>query len=103
MTAELNGLTPNMTKHLQTVAQQALTSQDIPKIFANGFVSGMGFGDTYLILQTNGQSTAVINLTYPVLKTLSQNLNTLVDQLETQLGEPLPTLAELQSKITAVS
>lgn len=100
MADQPQGLTPEAVNQLQAIAQNALTNPAVPKLYVNGFVQGVGFGDVYLVLQTNGQSSAVVNMTYATLKTLSESLTALVGEIEKQMGEPLQTLEEVQAIMT---
>ncbi|MCB0077485.1 MAG: hypothetical protein KDD73_08650 [Anaerolineales bacterium] len=82
-------------------AQAALQNRDIPTLYANGFISGVGAGgDLYLILQTNGQSSAVVNLSWVTLKTAVQNLTQILEEVESRLEQEIPTIPQLQSRLT---
>ncbi len=41
---------------LENIAQKALQDGDTPSFYMNGFISGVGLGDAYLVLQTNGKT-----------------------------------------------
>jgi hypothetical protein len=82
------------TEQLQRIVQQAFV--EAPAIYANGFVNGVGLTDAYLVLQTNGRSTAVVNLSLPVAKSLSENLQAMVRAHEQKSGQKVRSLEELQ-------
>ena len=82
------------TQRLQRIVEQAFV--EAPAIYANGFVNGMGLTDAYLVLQTNGRSTAVVSLSLPVAKSLGENLLAMVRAHEQKSGQKVRSLEELQ-------
>lgn len=85
-------------QQLQQIAQQAF--EQAPSLYVNGFVNGMGITDTYLVLQTNGQTTLVVNMSLSLAKTLGQSLLTQVERFEKQTGQSVLTLPELSNLTT---
>jgi hypothetical protein len=84
----------NATQRLQGIVERAFV--EAPAIYANGFVNGMGLTDAYLVLQTNARSTAVVNLSLPVAKSLGENLLAMVRAHEQKSGKKVHSLEELQ-------
>ena len=84
----------------QEIAQNALLKEGIPNFYMNGFISGVGLGDAYLVLQTNGKTTAVVNMSLSTLKTLAYNLTATIRGVEEKLEQKTPTLQELQERLS---
>ncbi len=92
---------PNENKlSYQEITKNALLKEGIPNFYMNGFISGVGLGDAYLVLQTNGKTTAVVNMSLPTLKTLAHNLMATIQGIEEKLEQETPTLQELQEQLT---
>ncbi len=84
--------TPAPREQLQKIAQDAFAQA--PTTYINGFVSGLGATDVYLVCQTNGQTTLVINMSLSMAKTLAQSLTGLIEQFEKQTGQPVLTMQQ---------
>ncbi len=83
----------NHVQELHQVAQEAF--EKAPSIYVNGFVSGLGATDAYIVFQTNGQTSLVMNMSLSMAKTLGQSLQTLVEQFEKQTGQTVLTMQQL--------
>ena len=81
------------TQQLQRIAETAFA--EAPMLYANGFLNGLGLTDSYLILQANGRSVAVVNMSLSVAKTLGQSLITMVESFERDTGQTVSTLGEI--------
>jgi len=46
------------------VIQNALSSPNTPKLYVNGFVTGQTQADVFVVLQLNGNPTAVLNMSF---------------------------------------
>jgi prefoldin subunit 5 len=84
----------------QDIVQSAFQNGNIPVLYINSFISGVGLGDAYLILQTNGETTAIVNMSLPTLKTLAHNLMATIQGIEEKLEQETLTLQELQERLT---
>ena len=84
----------------QKLAKKALQDDNTPSFYMNGFISGVGLGDAYLVLQTNGKTTAVVNMSLSTLKTLAHNLMATIQGIEEKLEQETPTLQELQERLS---
>ncbi len=71
---------------------------EAPTIYANGFVNGLGLTDAYIVLQTNGRSVAVVNLSLAAAKTLGQSLLEMVESFERETGSSVATISQLQDR-----
>lgn len=83
----------NNVQELQQVAQEAF--EKAPSLYVNGFVSGLGATDAYIVFQTNGQTSLVMNMSLSMAKTLGQSLQSLVEQFEKQSGQTVLTMQQL--------
>lgn len=84
----------------QEITKNALQKEGVPNLYMNGFISGVGLGDAYLILQTNGKTTAILNMSLPTLKTLAGNLMATIQRVEEKMEQETPTLQELQQQLS---
>jgi hypothetical protein len=81
---------------LQRIVEAAFA--EVPNLYTNGFVNGLGLTDSYLVLQANGRSLAVVNMSVSVAKTLGQSLLAMVESYEQQSGQTVATIDELQER-----
>ncbi len=84
---------PSSTQQLQQLTQDAF--EKAPSVYVNGFVNGMGITDTYLVFQTNGQTTMVMNMSLSLAKTLAQSLLNNLNRYEQQTGQKILTMEEI--------
>lgn len=77
--------------NVQTLAKYALESDEVPKIYANGFAQFFNNADVGLILQLNGRPNAVINMSYTLAKTLHDRLGKQIKDLEKDSGHNIMT------------
>lgn len=84
------------TDQLQSIVAAAFI--EAPSLYTNGFVNGLGLADSYLVLQANGRSLAVVNMPLAVAKTLGQSLLAMVESYEQQSGTTVFTIDELQAR-----
>jgi len=104
MTEEVTHMTTDKTtqpadaaaQQLQRIVEAAFAEG--PNLYTNGFVNGLGLTDSYLVLQANGRSLAVINMSLTVAKTLGQSLLAMVASYEQQSGQTVPTIDDLQQR-----
>jgi len=88
------------SEQLHDIAQRAFLNDEIPRFYINGFLNGMGAGDAYLVLQTNGKTTGVVNMPLSTLKTLARSLTIMTQGVEEQLGQEILTIQQFQEKFT---
>lgn len=77
----------------------AVESPDIPHLYANGFISAIGNGDTLLVLQQTGRPIATLNLSFTVAKTLVQKLGGIIENLEKASGNDIMTTSDLDEAL----
>lgn len=90
----------NQELSTQEVTRDALMKDGVPSFYMNGFISGAGLGDAYLVIQTNGKTTAILNMSLPTLKTLAGNLMATIQRVEEKMEQETPTLQELQEQLS---
>lgn len=84
----------------KTIAQDAFQNDAIPNFYMNGFVSGSGLSDAYLVIQANGKTRAVINMSLSTLKSLAQNLTATIQNVEQKMKQETLTLHEIQEQLS---
>jgi hypothetical protein len=77
------------------VIKFAVDSPDIPHLYANGFISAIGNGDTLLVFQQTGRPIATLNLSFTVAKTLVKKLGAIIEDLEKNSGNTIMTTGDL--------
>ena len=78
----------------------AVSNPDIPKIYANGFVTGIGNGDTLIILQQNSKPVAVLNFSFTVAKTLALKLGGVIKEVEDQADTIILTTDDFSAALS---
>ncbi|MEX8548327.1 MAG: hypothetical protein V5804_12060 [Mucilaginibacter sp.] len=64
---------------------------NVPKLYFNGFVTGMTNADIVILAKLNNESKAVLNLSLSVAKTLVMQLSGLIVGLETSSNNEIMT------------
>lgn len=75
----------------QAMLQQALRSP-LPRIYANSFLNALTDADVLTIFQSNGQPVAILNMSYPVAKTLSAALAEAITEHEKKFNTSVPEI-----------
>ena len=76
-----------------------IENEDVPKIYANSFACFQGNADMGIVLQQNGQPTAVINLSFTLAKTLAEKLNQMLLEFEDTTNNQIMTTTMIDAKI----
>jgi hypothetical protein len=79
----------------QEILQTAINDPAIPKIYANGFISGVGNADSTLIFQLNGNPVMVLNLSYTTAKTLALKIGQMIKDIESGSGNTIMVTDEI--------
>ena len=82
-------------KPVEEFFKEALNNPEVPKIYANGFTSGLGAGDVTLIFQLSQKPIAMLNMSFTLAKTLSQKLSKMILELEHDTGNTIMTTDEI--------
>jgi hypothetical protein len=83
------------TEQINKLIESSVGSNDLPKMYCNGFTVAIGNADILLVLQNNQQPVAVLNMSFTIAKTLVQKLNGLVGMIETKSGNTIMTTDDL--------
>jgi len=67
--------------------QQAMTDDNFPKHYANGFVIGRSENDLFLMPTINSKPILMLSLSFPSAKKLYEVLRTQIEEIENQVGE----------------
>lgn len=89
---------PSKIQSIQTRLEQA-QQRDAPVFYANGFTASMGVGDVVLVLDRNGEPSAVLNMSFTLAKTLALSLNQVIEALEQNTGTTIMTTHEIAEKM----
>jgi hypothetical protein len=84
-----------------TVLKKAIEDSTLPRIYANGFATGLGSADVVLVLQLQGRPVAIVNLSYTLTKTLAEKLGELVTKFEQAIGQDLVTTDKVDKAMKA--
>ncbi len=84
-------------KDLVKLFDKAMASPDVPKLYANGFVTGFSSADTTILLQQNGVSVAALNLSFTTAKSLALKLGGLIKDIESQTGNTIMTTEDVDA------
>ena len=79
--------------------ESAKTNENIPNIHFNGFISSLGTGDVFIVLENNNKPVAILNASYTVAKTFAAKLNGLIARLEERSGNSIMTTDEIEAFI----
>ena len=71
-------------------------NKDIPHIYTNGFSNALGTGDIATVFQSNGEASAVVNMSYTVAKTYAVTLMKLISEFESATGINIKTTHEIE-------
>lgn len=88
-------------EHLKMI-KDAISNPSVPKLYANGFVSSIGSGDTCIVFQQNGIPVVTLNLSFTVAKTLSIKLGGLIKDMEKDSANKIMTTDEIGSLLKSV-
>ena len=83
------------------VFTEAMDDPSVLKIYANTFGFAYGSTDFTLLLQCNGKTTAILNLSFPFAKTLAQTLLRGIESVEevsAQVILDIPTMERMQQE-----
>lgn len=81
------------------IIDAAIESNDIEKIYFNGFSTSLGSGDVVIVLQRFGKPIKVLNASYTMVKTLSIKLGEIITTLERTTGNSIMTTDEINAKL----
>lgn len=68
----------------------------VPKIYFNGFSSGLTNGDVYVVGQFHNEPNAVLSMSYTVAKTLAVSLSQIIAAIEERAGREIMTTKDIE-------
>jgi len=83
---------------IPALIDSAISDSEIPKIYANGFATAVGNGDSLIMLQLNRMPVAVLNLSFTVAKTLALKLGNLIKEVEDKANTVILTTDDFSEK-----
>lgn len=75
-----------------------INNPSVPKLFANSFFGGHSPTEAIIVPQVGSEATAIIFMSFPTLKALHKTLGTVIEKIETGLGEEIDDFEELKSR-----
>lgn len=75
-------------------------SEDIPKIYFNGFVCTMTNSDVIIVTERMGQPVATLNVSFTTAKTLAQTLAGVIAQLESKMDRDIMTTHDIDKTMS---
>lgn len=96
------GLIPMATtENPEERIQEALASEVIPHLYANGFSNTMSNADVALVFEHNQKPIATINMSYTLTKSLASKLSRLITILEQGTEHEMLTTDDVAEKMQA--
>jgi hypothetical protein len=77
------------------IISQAVSDNDVPKYYFNGFTNGVGNSDIVIVLQSNNKPIALLNTSFTIAKTLVKKLNESIQLIEKSSGNVIMTTEDL--------
>jgi len=84
------------------LAQAAHRSATLPRLYANGVISGQTASDVTLVLLMNGTPSGTLNMSYETAKSLVDDLTNIVKNFEKVTGQTVTTINENTTKMSQV-
>ena len=88
-----------INKNIEDRAKIAMLSEDIPKLYINGFITFFSQADMGLVLEQNDKPTAIINMSYTLAKTLVEKLGNTIRDFEDKTGNIIMTTEYIAHKM----
>jgi hypothetical protein len=71
----------------------------IAHVYLNGFLLGQSLSDVTIVTQTNGNPSAVLNMSFTTAKSLAIELEKVITKFEQITGHTLLTMDDIGSKM----
>ncbi len=84
----------------QDIIRYALESDEVEKIYANGFINFLNISDVGIILQLNNKPKVVLNISYSLAKTLHEKLGDLIKNFEEDSQHEIMTTDFIKKSVT---
>jgi hypothetical protein len=73
-----------------------------PQIYLNGFALAQSLADVTIVAQTNGNPSAVLNMSFTTAKSLAIELDKIIKTFEEITGHTLLTMEDIKTKMAAI-
>ena len=80
---------------------EAAVASSIIQIYLNGFVVGQSTSDVTMLIQTNGNPSAILNMSFTTAKSLAIELDKVIKNFEKITGHSLLTMEDITTKMVA--
>jgi len=91
--------TPDQIQVEQTV-NTAIQDPAVPKFYVNGFHFGQTASDVFIVSLLAGRPVGIQYMSFTAAKTLLQNLQAVIDNIETKTRQPILTMDEVHLRMT---
>lgn len=88
-----------VSENIDDRIRTAISSENTPKLYANGFVSFVGQSDIGIILEYHNNPIAVVSMSYTLAKTLVEKLGNVIHDIEDRTGNAIMTTDNFISKL----
>lgn len=78
---------------------EAFSSEEIPKIYVNGFANFQGNSDMGIAFRCNGKINVVVNMSFTLAKTLAEKIGQMVIDFEETTETEIMTTSVIDEKI----
>jgi hypothetical protein len=92
-----------INEQIEDRATKALSSDNVPKLYINGFIIFFGQGDIGLVFEQNNKPTATVNMSYTLAKTLVEKLGNTIRDFEEKTGNIIMTTDYIAQKMNQES
>ena len=84
---------------LRQEIEAAISDVDMLSLYVNGFSVTVGSGDVMFVLKRNGQSVAVLNMSYTLAKTLATKVGGVIANLESKAKTVMLTTDDVDTSL----
>jgi hypothetical protein len=83
---------PSKQDPLAQALEEALASEQVPNIYANGFINAISQADITILLQRNNAPVAVLNMSFTMAKSFAEKLSATIADFERTTKHPILTI-----------
>lgn len=74
---------------------ELVKSVDVPVVFTNSFQCGFTFSDSHIVFKTHDVPTVVVNMGLPAMKSLYNQLGSVLETYNRSTGQTVMSLEEI--------
>ncbi|MBF0497657.1 MAG: hypothetical protein HQK58_13955 [Deltaproteobacteria bacterium] len=90
-------------KQLKDKLNEAIKSEQVDKVYVNGFTCYFDVADVLVLFEQNNQAKIAVNMSYTLAKTLGTKLLSLIRLLEEKTGQEIMTTDYIHQKINLIN